>query len=54
MGPIQEVAKLFIGIFICMVPVLAMLQAGKNGAFAPLVALVTNPDGTANNAAYSG
>jgi Na+/H+ antiporter NhaD/arsenite permease-like protein len=51
-GPILEVAKLFIGIFICMVPVLAMLQAGKNGAFAPLVALVTNPDGSANNAAY--
>jgi Na+/H+ antiporter NhaD/arsenite permease-like protein len=51
-GPILEVAKLFVGIFICMVPVLAMLQAGKSGAFAPLVALVTNPDGSANNAAY--
>jgi Na+/H+ antiporter NhaD/arsenite permease-like protein len=51
-GPIKEVAKLFIGIFVCMVPVLAMLQAGKNGAFAPLVALVTNPDGSANNTAY--
>jgi Na+/H+ antiporter NhaD/arsenite permease-like protein len=51
-GPIKEVAKLFIGIFVCMVPVLAMLQAGKSGAFAPLVALVTNADGSANNAAY--
>ncbi|MGL4240901.1 MAG: sodium:proton antiporter [Beijerinckiaceae bacterium] len=51
-GPIKEVAKLFIGIFVCMVPVLAMLKAGTNGAFAPLVALVTNPDGSANNAAY--
>jgi Na+/H+ antiporter NhaD/arsenite permease-like protein len=51
-GPIQEVAKLFAGIFICIVPVLAMLRAGPNGAFAPLVALVTNPDGTPNNAAY--
>ena len=51
-GPIQEVAKLFAGIFICMVPVLAMLRAGMNGPFAPLVALVTNPDGTPNNAAY--
>ncbi len=51
-GPILEVAKLFIGIFICMVPVLAMLQAGPKGAFAPLVALVTNPDGSANNVAY--
>jgi Na+/H+ antiporter NhaD/arsenite permease-like protein len=51
-GPIQEVAKLFAGIFICIVPVLAMLRAGSNGAFASLVALVTNPDGSANNAAY--
>ncbi|MBX3512250.1 MAG: sodium:proton antiporter [Xanthobacteraceae bacterium] len=51
-GPIQEVAKLFAGIFVTIIPVLAMLQAGKNGAFAPLVALVTNPDGSANNVAY--
>jgi Na+/H+ antiporter NhaD/arsenite permease-like protein len=51
-GPIQEVAKLFAGIFIAIIPVLAMLKAGANGAFAPLVALVTNPDGSANNAAY--
>jgi len=51
-GPIKEVAKLFAGIFICIVPVLAMLRAGPNGAFAELVALVTNPDGSPNNAAY--
>ena len=51
-GPIKEVAKLFAGIFLCMVPVLAMLRAGPSGAFAPLVALVTNPDGSTNNAAY--
>ncbi len=51
-GPIKEVAKLFAGIFICMLPVLAMLKAGKSGAFAPLVALVSNADGSANNAAY--
>ena len=51
-GPIKEVAKLFAGIFLAMIPVLAMLKAGKAGAFGPLVALVTNPDGSANNAAY--
>jgi len=51
-GPIQEVAKLFAGIFVTIIPVLAMLKAGADGAFAPLVALVTNPDGSANNAAY--
>ncbi|MBB4038652.1 Na+/H+ antiporter NhaD/arsenite permease-like protein [Microvirga flocculans] len=51
-GPIKEVAKLFAGIFIAIIPVLAMLKAGADGAFAPLVALVSNPDGSANNAAY--
>jgi Na+/H+ antiporter NhaD/arsenite permease-like protein len=51
-GPIKEVAKLFAGIFLCMVPVLAMLRAGSQGAFAPLLALVSNPDGSPNNAAY--
>ncbi len=51
-GPIREVAILFAGIFICIVPVMAMLAAGANGAFAPLVKLVTNADGSANNAAY--
>jgi Na+/H+ antiporter NhaD/arsenite permease-like protein len=51
-GPILEVAKLFAGIFICMIPVLAMLKAGKDGAFGPLVALVSNPDGSPNNIAY--
>ncbi|MDP3319746.1 MAG: sodium:proton antiporter, partial [Bosea sp. (in: a-proteobacteria)] len=37
-GPILEVAKLFAGIFVCIIPVLAMLQAGRNGAFSGLVA----------------
>ena len=51
-GPIEEVAKLFAGIFITIIPVLAMLKAGSEGVFAPLVALVSNPDGSADNAAY--
>ncbi|WP_211911744.1 sodium:proton antiporter [Tardiphaga alba] len=51
-GPIEEVAILFAGIFICIVPVMAMLQAGANGPFAPLVALVSHADGSPNNAAY--
>jgi len=51
-GPILEVAKLFAGIFVCIVPVLAILAAGKGGAAAPLVALVTNPDGSPNNVMY--
>jgi Na+/H+ antiporter NhaD/arsenite permease-like protein len=50
--PLLEVAKLFAAIFTCIIPVMAMLNAGKNGVFAPLVALVSNPDGSANPAAY--
>jgi Na+/H+ antiporter NhaD/arsenite permease-like protein len=50
--PIKEVAILFAGIFVCIVPVLAMLQAGKDGAFAWLLAAVTAPDGMPRNVAY--
>ena len=45
-GPMQEVAKLFIGIFVTMVPVLAMLKAGEAGAFAAVTRAVTAPDGS--------
>ena len=38
--PIREVAILFAGIFACIVPVLAMLQAGRNGAFGWLPVLI--------------
>ena len=51
-GPILEVAKLFFGIFVTIVPVIAMLRAGTDGAFAGLVHLVTHPDGTPNVAMY--
>ena len=44
-APMQEVAKLFIGIFVTMVPVLAMLKAGEAGAFAAVTRAVTGPDG---------
>ncbi|MFT3666297.1 sodium:proton antiporter [Piscinibacter sp.] len=44
-APMQEVAKLFIGIFLTMVPVLAMLQAGEAGAFAAVTRAVTGADG---------
>jgi hypothetical protein len=33
-------------------PVLGILKAGADGALAPVIALVSNPDGTPNNAAY--
>lgn len=50
--PIKEVAELFAGIFITIIPVLAMLKAGTDGAFAPLVALVQQPGGAPDNLAY--
>jgi len=42
-APIAEVAKLFAGIFLTIIPLLAMLQAGRAGALAGIVALVTDP-----------
>ena len=51
-GPILEVAKLFAGIFVTIIPVLAMLRAAHEGAFAPLVSLVTATDGSPVNAMY--
>ncbi len=51
-GPIEEVAKLFAGIFMTIVPVIAMLRAGENGAFAPLLTLLAEPNGEPNNVMY--
>ena len=50
--PIKEVAELFAGIFITIIPVLAMLKTGMGGVFAPLVELVQGPGGEPNNLAY--
>jgi Na+/H+ antiporter NhaD/arsenite permease-like protein len=49
--PIREVAKLFAGIFVCIIPMLAMLNAGPRGAFAWVAALTSNGD-ISNNLAY--
>ena len=51
-APMQEVAKLFIGIFVTIIPVIAMLQAGSNGPFAAIVAGITRPDGSPDPAMY--
>jgi Na+/H+ antiporter NhaD/arsenite permease-like protein len=51
-GPIAEVAILFAGIFTCIIPVIAMLDAGKAGAFAWLLAAVTAQDGNPHALAY--
>ncbi|HEY8358456.1 MAG TPA: sodium:proton antiporter [Ramlibacter sp.] len=51
-GPMQEVAKLFAGIFLTIIPVIAMLRAGIDGPFGAVIAAVTRPDGTPDPAAY--
>lgn len=43
--PIREVGKLFAGIFITIIPVIAMLRAGENGAFSAVVHAVTDSAG---------
>ena len=50
--PIREVAILFAAIFVAIIPVLAMLQAGSDGTFAFLLQAVTARDGTPHEAAY--
>ena len=41
--PIQEVAYLFVGIFITMIPCLLILKAGDKGALAPIIYQVKQP-----------
>ncbi len=50
-APIEEVAKLFLGIFVSMIPALKILQAGTEGALAPLIRMVTQ-DGQPVNYMY--
>jgi Na+/H+ antiporter NhaD/arsenite permease-like protein len=51
-GPMAEVAKLFAGIFLTIIPVIAMLKAGVDGPFGAIVASVTRADGTPSPLAY--
>lgn len=51
-APMQEVAKLFVGIFLTIIPVIAMLKAGADGPFGGIVSAVTRPDGSPNPAMY--
>jgi len=44
-APMQEVAKLFSAIFLTMIPVLAMLKAGEQGAFSAVTHAVTGAGG---------
>jgi Na+/H+ antiporter NhaD/arsenite permease-like protein len=50
--PIREVAKLFAAMFTAIIPVIAMLGAGRNGSFAWLLSAVTARDGSPHEVAY--
>lgn len=51
-APMKEVGYLFAGIFLTIIPVIGMLQAGMDGAFSGVVRAVTHADGSPNPAAY--
>ncbi|MBI3504806.1 MAG: sodium:proton antiporter [Proteobacteria bacterium] len=50
-GPIVEVAKLFVGIFVTIVPAIAIIRAGHDGALGWLIELL-NRGGAPANATY--
>ena len=50
--PIKEVAKLFAGIFITIIPAIAILKAGSHGPLAIIVNSTQNVDGSPNNMMY--
>jgi Na+/H+ antiporter NhaD/arsenite permease-like protein len=50
--PIVEVGKLFIGIFLSMIPAIAILKAGTRGALAGVINMVSGPGGEPVDAMY--
>lgn len=49
--PFKEIVKLFFGIFMTVIPVVAILNAGQKGALEPLISLVSH-EGVPQNAMY--
>lgn len=49
--PFKEIVKIFFGIFMTVIPVIAILNAGSDGALSPVISLVTK-GGEPNNAMY--
>lgn len=50
--PIREVAKLFAGIFISMIPAISILRAGMDGVLSGLIAMVRTAEGLDNHTMY--
>lgn len=49
--PIREVAKLFAGIFLSMIPAISILRAGMDGALSGVISMVST-NGVPNNSMY--
>ncbi|MFQ6675064.1 MAG: sodium:proton antiporter [Fidelibacterota bacterium] len=50
--PIVEVAKLFAGIFVTIIPAIAILRAGEHGALRSVIGAVSTPDGDPINSTF--
>lgn len=50
--PIVEVGKLFAGIFVTIIPAIAILKAGEHGALRSVIGAVSTPEGDPVNATY--
>jgi Na+/H+ antiporter NhaD/arsenite permease-like protein len=50
--PLGEIAKLFAALFVCIIPVMAMLAAKTQGPFAPVIAFLSDPNDAPRDAAY--
>jgi Na+/H+ antiporter NhaD/arsenite permease-like protein len=50
--PIREVAKLFAGIFISMIPAISILRAGMDGALRGVISMVKTAEGLDNHTMY--
>jgi Na+/H+ antiporter NhaD/arsenite permease-like protein len=50
--PMVEVAILFAGIFLTIIPAIAILRAGHDGVFAPMLALLTDAGGQPSDLRY--
>lgn len=50
--PIVEVAKLFAGIFVTIIPAIAILRAGEAGALSSVIEAVTDSQGNPSEVAY--
>ncbi len=51
-APVIEVAKIFLAIFVTVIPAIAILKSGQNGAMGGLLNLITGPDGAPDNFIY--